>query len=249
MPVHYASNPVNLDGVYAFAEKHGLRVIEDAAHAFGCLYKGRKIGSFGDVACFSFDGIKNITCGEGGCIVASDQAVAEAARDGRLLSVEKDTEKRFSGQRSWEFDVERQGWRYHMSNIMAAIGRVQLARLDGEFAPKRRELADLYRERLSGVPGVALLTAEPEAWIVPHIFPVRILNGRRHDVIGALDAQGIPTGQHYKPNHLLSLYGGGKPSLPVTEQLHGELLTLPLHPGLSREDVEAVCAGIIEAVK
>ena len=214
MPVHYASNPVNLDGVYAFAEKHGLRVIEDA-----------------------------------GCIVASDQAVAEAARDGRLLSVEKDTEKRFSGQRSWEFDVERQGWRYHMSNIMAAIGRVQLARLDGEFAPKRRELADLYRERLSGVPGVALLTAEPEAWIVPHIFPVRILNGRRHDVIGALDAQGIPTGQHYKPNHLLSLYGGGKPSLPVTEQLHGELLTLPLHPGLSREDVESVCAGIIEAVK
>lgn len=141
MPVHYASNPVDLDGVYAFAEKHGLRVIEDAAHAFGCLYKGRKIGSFGDVACFSFDGIKNITCGEGGCIVTSDQAVAEAARDGRLLSVEKDTEKRFSGQRSWEFDVERQGWRYHMSNVMAAIGRVQLTRLDGEFAPKRRELA------------------------------------------------------------------------------------------------------------
>ena len=80
-------------------------------------------------------------------------------------------------------------------------------------------------------------------------FPVRILNGRQHDVIGALDAKGIPTGQHYKPNHLLSLYGGGKPSLPATEQLHGELLTLPLHPGLSREDVEAVCAGIIEAVK
>lgn len=249
MPVHYASNPWQLEEVYAFARRHGLRVVEDAAHAFGCLRHGRKIGSFGDVVCFSFDGIKNITCGEGGCIVTSDQAVAEAARDGRLLSVEKDTEKRFSGQRSWEFDVERQGWRYHMSNVMAAIGRVQLTRLDGEFAPKRRELADLYRERLSGVPGVALLTAEPEAWIVPHIFPVRILNGRQHDVIGALDAKGIPTGQHYKPNHLLSLYGGGKPSLPATEQLHGELLTLPLHPGLSREDVEAVCAGIIEAVK
>ena len=248
MPVHYASNPVNLDAVYAFAQKHGLRVIEDAAHAFGCLYKGRKIGSFGDIACFSFDGIKNITCGEGGCLVTSDQAVADAARDGRLLSVEKDTEKRFSGQRSWEFDVERQGWRYHMSNIMAAIGRVQLARLDGEFAPNRRELAALYRERLSAVPGVALLEAEPEAWIIPHIFPVRILNGLKRRVIDALDAAGIPTGQHYKPNHLLTLYGGGKPSLPVTERLHEELLTLPLHPGLSREDVEAVCAGIVEAV-
>ena len=97
--------------------------------------------------------------------------------------------------------------------------------------------------------GVALLTPEPEAWIIPHIFPVRILNGRKQQVIDALDAKGIPTGQHYKPNHLLSLYGGGKPSLPVTEQLHDELLTLPLHPGLSREDVEAVCAGIVEAVK
>ena len=201
------------------------------------------------MACFSFDGIKNITCGEGGCIVTSDQAVADAARDGRLLSVEKDTEKRFSGQRSWEFDVERQGWRYHMSNIMAAIGRVQLTRLDGEFAPKRRKLAELYRDRLSGVSGVELLTPEPEAWIIPHIFPVRILNGRKQHVIDALDAKGIPTGQHYKPNHLLSLYGGGKPSLPVTERLHDELLTLPLHPGLSREDVEAVCAGIVEAVK
>lgn len=249
MPVHYASNPVNLDGVYDFARRHGLRVIEDAAHAFGCLYKGRKIGSFGDVACFSFDGIKNITCGEGGCIVTSDQAVADAARDARLLSVEKDTEKRFSGRRSWEFDVERQGWRYHMSNIMAAIGRVQLSRLDGEFAPKRRELAALYHDRLSAVSGVALLEAEPEAWIIPHIFPVRILNGLKRRVIDALDAEGIPTGQHYKPNHLLSLYGGGEVSLPVTERLHEELLTLPLHPGLSREDVEAVCAGIAEAVR
>lgn len=92
------------------------------AHAFGCLYKGRKIGSFGDVACFSFDGIKNITCGEGGCIVTSDQAVAEAARDGRLLSVEKDTEKRFSGQRSWEFDVSGRAGVIHMSNVMAPSG-------------------------------------------------------------------------------------------------------------------------------
>ncbi len=248
MPVHYASNPVNLDGIYAFAREHGLRVIEDAAHAFGCLYRGKKVGSFGDVACFSFDGIKNITCGEGGCIVTADQSVADLARDGRLLSVEKDTEKRFSGQRSWDFDVKRQGWRYHMSNIMAAIGRVQLGRLDGEFGPKRRELADLYRERLSGVPGVVLLLEDPDAWIIPHIFPVRIVNGRRNVVLEALEGAGIPTGQHYKPNHLLSLYGGGRQSLPVSEKLHEEILTLPLHPGLSRDDVELVCRSIVSAL-
>ena len=249
MPVHYASNPVDLDGVYAFAEKHGLRVIEDAAHAFGCLYKGRKIGSFGDVACFSFDGIKNITCGEGGCIVTSDEAVAEAARDGRLLSVEKDTEKRFSGQRSWEFDVERQGWRYHMSNIMAAIGRVQLARLEPEFIPARRALTAIYEQRLVDVDGLALLHTDAQDFVVRHIMPVRVLGGRKDAVKEFLAARDIPTGVHYKPNHLLSCFGGGAQSLPVTEQLYAELVTLPLHPGLSTEDVESVCDALIAALK
>jgi dTDP-4-amino-4,6-dideoxygalactose transaminase len=126
VPVHSASNPGNLDSIYDFAHKYGLRVIEDAAHAFGCIYKSRKIGSFGDIICFSFDGIKNITSGEGGAVVTADQELAQYIRDARLLGVEKDTEKRFSGKRSWEFDVRRQGYRYHMSNIMAAIGRVQL---------------------------------------------------------------------------------------------------------------------------
>ena len=115
-------------------------MIEDAAHAFGCSYGGRKIGSFGDVVCFSFDGIKNITSGEGGAIVTSDPRVGQLVRDARLLGVEKDTEKRYNNERSWEFDVSRQGYRYHMSNIMAAVGRVQLRRLDGEFAPSRIRL-------------------------------------------------------------------------------------------------------------
>lgn len=245
MPVHYASNPFALDAVYAFARQHGLRVIEDAAHAFGCFYKGQKIGSFGDVVCFSFDGIKNITCGEGGCLVTSDQQVADCCRDGRLLAVEKDSEKRFSGQRSWEFDVVRQGWRYHMSNIMAAIGRTQLARFENEFAPARRRLAALYRARLEQVPGLALLTEEPDAHIVPHLFPVRVLEGRKDHVVEAMEAAGIPTGVHYKPNHLLTFFGGGRVTLPATDKLHSELVTLPLHPGLADSDVETVCATLV----
>lgn len=248
MPVHYASNPVNLDGVYAFAREHGLRVIEDAAHAFGCLYKGRKVGSFGDVACFSFDGIKNITCGEGGCIVTSDPAIAELCRDGRLLSVKKDSEKRFAGVRSWDFDVDRQGWRYHMSNIMAAIGRVQLSRFDNEFAPSRRELAARYTDGLGNLTGIRLLAPEPEADIVPHIFPIVVENGQRQHVADVLEERGIPTGRHYKPNHLLTLYGGGATRLPVTEGLYDGILTLPLHPGLSRADMDAVCEGIATAL-
>ena len=125
VPVHYASCPGDLDQVYELAAAHGLRVIEDAAHAFGGYYNGRRAGATGDVVCFSFDGIKNITSGEGGAVVTSDAEVAERVRDARLLGVEKDTDKRYAGARSWEFDVTHQGWRYHMSNIFAALGRTQ----------------------------------------------------------------------------------------------------------------------------
>jgi dTDP-4-amino-4,6-dideoxygalactose transaminase len=248
MPVHYAGNPAGLEEVYAFARTHRLRVIEDAAHAFGCRHKGRRIGSFGDVICFSFDGIKNITCGEGGCIVTADPEAARRCRDARLLAVQNDTQARYSGARSWDFDVSDQGYRYHMSNIMAAIGRVQLRRLDNEFGPRRMRLAAVYRERLSDLSDLAFFRTGPDAELVPHIMPVRVLRGRRDAVKAALAEAGIPTGVHYKPNHLLSRYGGGKPSLPVTERLYSELMTLPLHPGLGEGEVEQICAALRKAL-
>lgn len=248
MPVDYASNPWHLDEVYDFAWRKGLRVVEDAAHAFGCRHHGRKIGSFGDMVCFSFDGIKNITSGEGGCLVAFDAEAARLASDARLLSVENDARQRFAGARSWDPDVRRQGWRYHMSNIMAAIGRVQLSRLESEFIPARRALAAAYAEGLAHLPGAALLHADPADFIVPHILPVRILNGRKDAVREALNREGIPTGVHYKPNHLLSFFGGGALPLPVTERLYAELLTLPLHPGLNREDVEKIRSALARAL-
>ena len=247
MPVHYASNPGDLDKTYAFAKKHKLRVIEDAAHAFGCTYKGKKIGSFGDIVCFSFDGIKNITSGEGGAVITEDPEVARRIRDSRLLGVEKDTEKRLTQDRSWEFDVTDQGYRYHMSNLFAAIGRVQLKRLPREFAPRRIELAKLYRKYLENAPGVQLLETELGP-IVPHIQPVRILGRKRDRLRLALESHGIQTGIHYKPNHLLSFYGGGRESLPVCEQLYKELVSLPLHPGLTDDNVEQVCRVVTDFI-
>jgi len=240
VPVHYASNPGDLDAVYAFAQEHRLRVVEDAAHAFGCTYKGKRMGSFGDVVCFSFDGIKNITTGEGGAIVTSDPEVGRLVGDARLLGVERDAEKRYRSERSWEFDVSRPGWRYHMSNLFAALGRVQLQRLDSEFAPQRVALARRYRERLEGVPYLRLLDTNLGP-VVPHIQPVRVLDGMRDGLIEALKKADIQAGIHYKPNHLLTLYGRGRVSLPVTEQLYREMASLPLHPGLSIADVDHVC--------
>jgi dTDP-4-amino-4,6-dideoxygalactose transaminase len=245
MPVHYASNPGDLEAMYGFARRYGLRVIEDAAHAFGCTYEGRKIGSFGDLACFSFDGIKNITSGEGGAVVTSDPGVIQAVQDARLLGVQRDTEKRYQGARSWEFDVQQQGYRYHLSNLFAAIGRVQLRRFEGEFKPRRLALARTYRGAFAGLGDVQLLHGDPGP-IVPHIFPIRVLNGKRDGLRQFLLDRGIECGIHYKPNHLLSLYGGGRERLPVTERLYEELLTLPLHAALQDEEIGQVTAAVTE---
>ena len=245
MPVHYASNPGDLEAIYGFARRYGLRVIEDAAHAFGCTYQGRKVGSFGDVSCFSFDGLKNITSGEGGAVVTADPEVVQIVQDARLLGVQRDTEKRYQGARSWEFDVQHQGYRYHLSNLFAAVGRVQLRRFEGEFKPRRIALAQQYRAALTGTANLQLFKGDPGP-IVPHIFPIRVLNGKRDGLRQFLRDRGIESGIHYKPNHLLSFYGGGREALPVTERLYEELLTLPLHPGLKDDEVEVVSAAVKE---
>jgi dTDP-4-amino-4,6-dideoxygalactose transaminase len=245
VPVHYASNPGDLDRIYAFAREHRLRVVEDAAHAFGCKYRGRRVGSFGDIACFSFDGIKNITSGEGGAIVTADPVVGQIVKDMRLLGVEKDTEKRYRHERSWDFDVSRQGWRFHMSNIFAALGRVQLRRLESEFGPKRVALARRYRDRLGGLRSIRLLDTNLGP-VVPHIQPICVLNGLRDPLFEALKEADIQTGIHYKPNHLLTCFGSGGSQLPVTERLYSELISLPLHPGLEVSDVDRVCGVVIK---
>jgi dTDP-4-amino-4,6-dideoxygalactose transaminase len=247
MPVHYASGQGDLDGVYALASKHGLRVVEDAAHAFGCVWNGCRVGASGDIVCFSFDGIKNITSGEGGAVVTSDATVARRVCDVRLLGVQKDTEKRYAGQRSWEFEVTEQGWRSHMSNLFAAIGRVQLRRLMGEFAPKRIYLASRYELLLRGVPQVRTLGLE-YGRIVPHIFPVIVDRANRDAAREALKQEGIETGIHYKPNHLLSYYRKQAAHLPVAEDLYTKLLTLPLHVDLTEVEQDRIVSTLLWTV-
>ncbi len=247
MPVHYTGGVGDLDGIYSFAVRHNLRVIEDAAHAFGTTHDGEKVGSFGDIACFSFDGIKNITSGEGGCVVTNDQVVIQKLQDARLLGVEKDTEKRYAGQRSWKFDVTAQGWRYHMSNIMAAIGLEQLKRFP-EMAHTRKLLARRYDELLMDCPYIHPLPRDYNS-VVPHIYVVRIQElSDRMALQAKLLEQGIQTGCHYQPNHVLSLFQDSTAmSLPATDSVAPELLSLPLHPDVTESDVEFICQQLIKA--
>lgn len=249
MPVHYAGGVGNLDELYNFAEEYDLRVVEDAAHAFGTEYKGSKVGSFGDIACFSFDGIKNITSGEGGCVVADDPKVLERIRDARQLGVEQDSERRFAGLRSWNPNVLDQGWRYHMSDIMAAIGRVQLKNF-GYHKTNRQSLAKEYSAILAEEPLVTLFNHD-YANVVPHIYVV-ILDSSvdRSKLMDTLSKSGIPTGIHYKPNHLLSFfYRKGIQALPNTDEYSSRLLTLPLHPELTRDDIKYISTELRESLR
>ena len=240
MPVHYTGGVGDLNAVYDFARKYNLNVIEDAAHAFGTIYKGKRVGSFGHVACFSFDGIKNITSGEGGCVVTDNEELLKRVCDARLLGIEKDTNKRFSNERSWDFNVNNQGWRYHMSNIMAAIGMVQLKRFP-EFARKRKNLAKKYDKLFFEHKNIYPIPRDYEN-VVPHIYVIRIpgMKNRKFIVQKLLD-KSIKVGYHYYPNHWLNFYNyHNSKTLPVTNTVFPELLTLPLHPDISEFQIEYI---------
>jgi dTDP-4-amino-4,6-dideoxygalactose transaminase len=252
MPVHYGGGLGEIEKVYELASKYNLRVVEDAAHAFGTTHNNTNVGAFGDIVCFSFDGIKNITAGEGGCIVTSDLEVLNKVRDARLLGVENDTEKRYSGERSWTFDVSAQGWRYHMSDIMAAIGIVQLKRFS-DFMALRKNFGKLYSSLLNKVEQVTLIANDYDC-VVPHIFPIILAPNIDREVVKAeLLLKNVQVGAHYQPNHLLTFYSQySKGALPVTERVHTQILSLPMHADLDQETITYICQeliGILESGK
>ena len=239
MPVHYAGGVGDLKSIYKFAKKYKLRVIEDAAHAFGSIYNKTKVGSFGDIVCFSFDGIKNITCGEGGAIFSKDKKVLEHVKTARLLGVKKDSNKRYRNKRTIDTEVDFQGWRYHMSNINAAIGLEQLKKIKF-IEKKRKSLAKFYDQNLQEIKNVESFSQNYND-VLPHIFPVLFSNNQiRNKIRDELKNSGIETGLHYKPNHLLKFYNSNN-KLKISEDIYKRILTLPLHIDLTYRDIEKIC--------
>jgi len=249
MPVHYGGGYGVLEDIYEFADRNNLRVVEDAAHAFGSVDDGKCIGGFGDIACFSFDGIKNITSGEGGCVVTNDEEILKNVRNIRVLGIEHDLDLKYDGERIWKFDVSSQGWRYHMSNIMAAIGIQQLERLS-IIAKKRRRLASYYDLRLKVNKKVRHLAVDYEN-ILPHIYTIIIEDGyNRDECRSKLEEKGVETGVNYFPNHLLKYYYQEHATpLSVTDKIYKNLITLPLHLDLEESDIDYICDSLDDVLK
>jgi dTDP-4-amino-4,6-dideoxygalactose transaminase len=244
MPVHYGGSPCDMDELLAGADRHSLRVVEDAAHAFGSRYRGRWIGSFGDVTCFSFDPIKNITCGEGGAVVTNSDSLAELMVKKRILGISNETLDRYRNERNWLYEVVTPGYRYHMSNINAAIGLQQLKRFD-EFHARKCSLVTRYDSAFAHLTGAALVRHDlPETF--PFFYILRILHGQREGLIRHLRSKGIATGVHYIPNHLQPLFAEYHTPLPATEQLYEEIVTLPLFYEMTDDEACRVIEAVVE---
>lgn len=250
VPVHYAGMPCDQDAFERIADRHGLAVVEDAAHALGATHRNRPVGSMSTAAMFSFHPAKNLTTGEGGALVTSDGELAARARRLRYHGIDQSPANRFGGRGPAAYDVVEAGFKYNMSDLQAAIGLHQLASLDRRNE-RRASLAAAYRERLADVPHVSVLEDAPypvrHAW---HMMIVRIAPAAlaidRDGFVAALRDAGVGAGVHFVPLHLQTLYRDfARPEdLPVATDAHARIVTLPLFPEMRDEDVDFVVDAV-----
>ena len=244
MPVHYGGSPCDLDALFQLAAAHGFVVVEDAAHAFGSSWRGRRIGSFGHATCFSFDPIKTLTCGEGGAVALADPVLAEDIRRRRILGIDRETWTRYANARSWSYDVTSEGFRYHLPNFCAAVGLVQFKKLES-FIDRRRAICREYDRAFQHLTCLKIRPVDYDT-VAPHLYVVRLTRGRRETFTEALAAAGVGTGLHYIANHVHPYFRKFAPEpLPVAERLWPSLVTLPLHCELSDADVRTVIDAVL----
>jgi dTDP-4-amino-4,6-dideoxygalactose transaminase len=227
------------DGIAAFAQRHGIRIIHDAAHSFGSQHKGRMVGSFSDICVFSHDPVKTVTCLDGGTIVVRSEDELRQVHELRLLGMQQPASVMYQNKRAWTFDVERVGFRYHMLNMHAAIGLAQLGKLD-VIASSRREASRAYNAALAGLPLVRTPATDFDG-VNPFLYYIRVPGEHRDALRDFLKAEGVDTGIHWQPGHWFTLWKECRAGdLSVTDRVGKEILSLPLHSKMSLDTVRHV---------
>jgi dTDP-4-amino-4,6-dideoxygalactose transaminase len=257
MPVHFAGLPVDLDPLYAIAKKHDLRVIEDAAHAIGTEYKGRRIGSFGDIQVFSFHPNKNMTTGEGGCVATRDEKLASDVALLRFHGMDREAWNRFGKKGSQHYEIITPGYKYNMMDIQAALGLHQLKQLDS-FIKRRTVLALRYQKVLADWPQWTLTRAPSyqhlHAWhlYTPLINP-DVAKMDRDAFMQGMKERNIGTGLHYRAVHLYPYYrdqfGFKRGDFPNAETISDRIVSLPLFPAMTDADQDRVIAAMTDLFK
>jgi perosamine synthetase len=254
LPVDYAGHPAGLTAIMEMARQHGLIVIEDACHALGAEYGGRRVGSIADLTVFSFHPVKHITTGEGGMVTTDDQKLAETLRRFRNHGISSDARQRQSAGQ-WHYEMVLLGFNYRLPDLVCALGLEQLRRLDENVA-RRREIAAAYISALREIPGVIVPAVRAEANPAWHLYPIRLalekLTTDRAQIFRALRAENIGVNVHYIPVHLHPYYRerfgykGGE--FPVAEAAYERLISLPMFHGMSDQDVSDVIAAVCKVL-
>lgn len=246
MPVHLYGQMCDMRQLRKIADRHGLFIVEDAAHCVEGTRNGVRPGQLGDTACFSFYATKNLTCGEGGALVTNDGNLAEKLRLLRMHGMNKNANDRHrEGYQHWDMTV--MGWKYNMDNIQAALLLPQMDRLEENWR-KRKELAEYYESRLWDIPNLSRPATLPDVEHAWHLFPVWIGDGQRDRVIQQLQSEGISVMVNYRAIHLLSFfretYGFAAGAFPIAERIGDASLSLPFYPNMPLEHVDIVTEAL-----
>jgi UDP-4-amino-4,6-dideoxy-N-acetyl-beta-L-altrosamine transaminase len=250
--VDFAGQPCDIKEIKEIAEEHDLHLIEDAAHALGAEYNGKKVGTFADITMFSFHPVKHITTGEGGMCVTNNEELARKMRILRNQGVETGARERFEPSASWTYDVKLLGRNYRMTDFQAALGLSQLKKLE-RFIKRRQELASLYSEKLKNVSSIVLPCTKPNVRHAWHLYTI-LLDRKvdRNKFIASMRAKNIGVNVHYLPIYSFSYYKENfdfKPKdFSVTEDISSRIVTLPMFPKMSDEDVEDVVSAVKESI-
>ena len=255
IPVHHSGQPCRMDEILDRAREHNLPVIEDAAHAAGARYHNRMIGGVGNVTAFSFYAIKNMTTAEGGMITTDDDELADKMRILSLHGISKDAWKRYSSTGSWYYEVTCPGYKCNMTDIQAALGIRQLERLPG-FLEIRQRYARMYDEMFGGMPEISVPIVHPDVCHARHLYVIQLNLDRltidRAEFIEALRSERIATSVHFIPVHLhpyyRERYGYARGDFPVAERTYDRIISLPLYPKMTEEDVGDVIAAVKRVV-
>ena len=246
MPLHFAGIPCDQNGVYDLAKKHNLRVIEDGTHAFGTTINNKKIGSYGDISCFSFDPVKIITAVDGGCIIVNSEEEVKKLKKLRLLGISTDPMDRAKGgklAKGWDYEIESKGFRYHMNTITATIGISQIKRIE-DFISSRRIICQKYNEAFKDIPNLKIPETDYSN-VSPFIYYLRMVNGEREKLQEYLIDQNIDTGINFIPVHNKAHFKNCKRGdMTVTDKVASEIFHIPLHSHMQKDFVDRVINGI-----
>lgn len=256
MPMHYGGYPCNMDAIRKIAKKHKLIIIEDAATAIGTSYKSKKVGNIGDMTCFSFHPIKNMSTGDGGMVTTNNKAFADRIMLLRLHGMSKEAWKRHTAAGSWKYDIVEPGFKYNMTDIQAALGRVQLKRLDG-FIKVRKQYAKIFDRELSKIPEITVPIHSESSGTAYNLYTIRIdtshLSVTRDEIVELLKQEQIGVSVYYIPLYEFSYFQKHlklkSSDYPHASAVYQTMMSLPLYPKMTIKDVDRVIHTLSDIIK